>query len=471
MTEHPLRRWRADPVAFVREVFKAEPDGWQVKVLAAFPSSPRMAMKACKGPGKSCVLAWLIWNFMLTRLHPKVVCTSITGDNLADGLWTELANWQNRSPLLRAMFTWSKTRIVANDHPETWWCSARQWSKGADPKTQGETMAGVHADNVLFVLDEAGGIPDAVAAAAEAGLANVVDPTKQEAHLLIAGNPYALEGPLYRATTSERHLWHLTEITADPDDPLRTPRVSVTWARQQIEKYGRDDPWVLVNVFGKFPPSSINALLGPDDVNSCLGRHLLEDQVTRGLPRILGVDVAREGNDRTVLFPRCGPIAYTPVTMRGANNIAVADRVKMAFNAWRPDAIFVDATGGYGGGVVDLLEQAGLPVVGIQFAGKAGNPRYHNKRAEMWFLMAEWIKAGSALPPDGELVKELTAPTYHFVGDRFALERKEQIKERLGFSPDLADALALTFAQPVEPPGTLVGTSTTQAARDYNPFA
>ena len=324
-----MRRWRTDPVSFVREVFKAEPDAWQVDVLTAFPHHQRMAMKACKGPGKSCVLAWLVWNFLLTRLHPKVVCTSITGDNLADGLWTELANWQNRSELLRSAFTWSKTRIVANDHPETWWASARQWAKGSDAKTQGETLAGIHADNVLFVLDEAGGIPDAVAAAAEAGLANVVDPAKQDAHLLIAGNPYMLEGPLYRACTSERRLWHLTEITADPDDPKRTPRVSVEWARQQIEKFGRDNPWVLVNVFGKFPPGSLNSLLGPDEVNACLGRHLVEDTY-RHAAKVIGVDVARFGDDRTVLFPRQGPAAFAPVIMRGARTEQIAGRVAAA---------------------------------------------------------------------------------------------------------------------------------------------
>lgn len=469
-----LRRWRTDPVTFVREVFKAEPDAWQVDVLTAFPHQQRLAMKACKGPGKSCVLAWLVWNFMLTRLHPKVVCTSITGDNLADGLWTELANWQNRSELLRSAFTWSKTRIVANDHPETWWASARQWSKGADPKTQGETLAGIHADNVLFVLDEAGGIPDAVAAAAEAGLANVVS-DRQEAHLLLAGNPYQLEGPLYRACTSERKLWHLTEITADPDDPKRTPRVSVEWARQQIEKFGRDNPWVLVNVFGKFPPGSLNSLLGPDEVNACLGRHLPEGSYAHA-PKILGVDVARFGDDRTVLFPRQGPTAFAPVTLRGARTEQIAARVAQAIERWNADAVFVDGTGGYGAGVIDALRLANYEVIEVQFAGKANDPRYANKRAEMWFDMAEWVKTGGvALPQLPELTSELTAPTYLFTGGRFQIEPKDQIKQRLGYSPDLADALALTFAQPVAPKQSVampgLGGSRGRAVTEYDPMA
>ncbi|MEO7938716.1 MAG: hypothetical protein ABIR55_08840, partial [Burkholderiaceae bacterium] len=262
-----IRAWRADPVKFVRDVFGVEPDLWQIDVLRAFPTAPRQAMKACKGPGKTAVLAMLCWNFLVCYLHPKIAATSITGDNLSDGLWTEMAKWQNKSPMLKAMFTWGKTRIFANDHPETWWMSARSWPRGGDANSQADTLAGLHADNLLFVIDEAGGIPDAVMAAAEAGLANA-DGVDKSAHIVIAGNPTHLEGPLYRACTKERHLWHVTEITSDPDDPKRTPRVSVEWAQQQIEKYGRENPWVLVNVFGRFPPSSMNALLGPDDVSA-----------------------------------------------------------------------------------------------------------------------------------------------------------------------------------------------------------
>ena len=97
-------------------------------------------------------------------------------------------------------------------------------------------------------------------ATAEAALASCV-----EGHIVQAGNPTHLEGPLYRACTSERRLWHLTEITGDPDDPRRATRISAQWAREQIEKYGRDNPWVLVNVFGRFPPSSLDTLIGPDE--------------------------------------------------------------------------------------------------------------------------------------------------------------------------------------------------------------
>ena len=250
-----LRRWREDPVYFVQDQFGIEPDKWQVDFLRAFPSSNRMALKACKGPGKTAVLAWLGWNFLATRPHPKIAATSITGDNLADNFWTEMAKWRNNSPFLKQTFELKKTRIFSRDHPETWFMSARTWPRAADATQQADALAGLHADYLLFIMDEVGGIPDAVMATAEAGLATGI-----ETKIIVAGNPTHREGPLYRACTSERDMWYVQEITSDPDDPKRTPRVDLQWARDQIRKYGKNSPWVLVNVYGKFPPSSINVL-------------------------------------------------------------------------------------------------------------------------------------------------------------------------------------------------------------------
>lgn len=434
----------------VRDLFGATPDAWQDDVLAMFPRSPRLAMKACKGPGKTTVLAWIAWNFLLTRPHPKVAATSISGDNLSDGLWTEMAMWQGKSALLRETFTWTKTRITCNDAPETWWMSARTWAQGADQNKQADTLAGLHADYLLFLIDEAGGIPDGVMAAAEAGLANATGLPGHEAHIVMAGNPTHLSGPLYRACTTERSLWEVVEITSDPDDPKRTPRVSIEWARQQIQKYGKDNPWVLVNVFGRFPPSSLNSLIGPDEVKAAMERFYTEDAY-RGAARILGVDVAREGDDKSVIFPRQGVVSLDPIVRRNIDSLEGAGLVARKWKDWAADACFVDNTGGFGGGWVDQLRSLQFTPFAIHFAGKATDPRYYNKRAEMWFDMCQWVKDGGALPNIPELVEELTVPTYSFKGDKILIEDKDQIKERLGRSPDYADALALTFAQPVAP--------------------
>lgn len=437
-----LNKWRLDPVSFVREVFGAEPDAWQADVLTAFAKDQRIAMQSSKGVGKSTILAWCAWNFLLTRPNPKIAATSISWDNLSDGLWAEMAKWQSKSELLRHQFEWTKTRISNRDYPETWFMSARTWSKSGDAGQQADVLAGLHADYLLFILDEVGGIPDGVMAAAEAGLASGI-----ETKIIMAGNPTHLEGPLYRAATNERHLWHVTEITSDPDNPKRSQRVSLQWAKEQRDKYGVDSPWYIVNVLGKFPPSSINSLLGPDEVSAAMKREIPEDAYSWSQKR-LGVDVARFGVDRTVIFPRQGLRAFKPVTLQGSRTPEIAARIMAAKIKWESEAEFIDGTGGFGSGVVDSLLQAGSSPHEIHFSGKPTDPAYLNKRAEMWFNMAEWIRRGGILPNLPELARELTAPQYTFVNGKFQLEPKDQIKERLGFSPDIADALALTFALP-----------------------
>lgn len=430
-----LDKWRRDPVSFVREVFGAEPDQWQADVLMDFAKYQRVAMQSSKGTGKSTILAWCAWNFLVTRLSPKIVATSISYDNLSDGLWTEMAKWQNKSPLLKHQFEWTKTRISHRDFPETWFMSARTWSKSGDTGSQADSLAGIHSDYVLFILDEAGGIPDGVMAAAEAGLASGI-----ETKIIIAGNPTHLEGPLFRAATNERHLWRVTEITSDPDNPKRSSRVSLQWAKEQRDKYGVDSPWYIVNVLGRFPPSSINSLLGPDEVSAAMKRECSEDAYNWAQKR-LGVDVARFGVDRTVIFPRQGLRAFKPVTLQGSRTPEIAARIMAAKIKWGSEAEFIDGTGGFGSGVVDALLQAGGSPHEIHFSGKPIDPAYLNKRAEMWFNMAEWIRRGGILPNLPELARELTAPQYTFVNGKFQLEPKDQIKERLGFSPDLADSL------------------------------
>ena len=467
-----IARWREKPHVMVRELFGVTPDPWQDEVLAAFPTSPRIAMKASKGPGKTATLSWLAWNFLLTRPDPKVIATSITYANLQDGLWAEMAKWQQASELLKKLFVWQQKRIFYAKQAQNWFMSARTWDRSSSPDEQSLTLAGIHAEYVLFLIDEAGGIPDAVMAAAEAGLS-----TGLEAHIVIAGNPTHLEGPLYRACTKERGLWKLVTINGDPDSPQRSPRISSQWAKEQIEKYGRDNPWVLVNVFGEFPPNSINALIGPEHVEAAMKRHY-RDQDYAFAPLVLGCDVARQGLDESVIFPRQGLVASAPLRLRIPDTSVLAGRLATEWRERNADAVFVDATGGYGAGVIDALRQMNRSPLEVYFSGRATNDtRFANKRAEIWWQMCEWIKNGGALPPElVEMVAGLSQTTYTFRGDRLILEDKDQIKSKIGRSPDLEDALACTFAQPVAKLNRAMGNydgsegAPQGAGRTYNPL-
>jgi hypothetical protein len=464
LAEDKILEWWEKPQVFVREVFGVTPDAWQDDVLAAFPHHQRIAMKACKGPGKTALESWLAWNFLLTRPHPKIAATSITRENLADNLWTEMAKWQAKSELLKGTFEWQKTRIISRDHPETWWMSARSWRQGADPQQQADTLAGLHADYVLFILDESGGIPSAVMASAEAALSTGI-----EAHIVQAGNPIMLDGPLYAACTTERRLWFIVEITGDPDDPKRSPRVKAEWAREQIEKYGRDNPWVLVNVFGRFPPSSINTLIGPDEVSAATRRGYKEDQIAHAA-KVLGVDVARFGDDSNIIFPRQGLIAFNPLQYRNINSFQMAGAIARKWGDWNADATFIDDTGGWAVGVIDCLRQLGRSPIGVPFSGEPNDRRYYNKRSEMAFECVAWIKAGGQIPDCPELAAALTKTTYTFKGDALLLEPKDLVKIKLGYSPDHMDGLMLTFAQPVLPRGFSGQPGRSQHRSDYDPY-
>jgi len=165
---------------------------------------------------------------------------------------------------------------------------------------------------------------------------------------------------------------------------------------------------------------------------------------------VLGVDVARYGDDRTVIFPRQGLYAGEhPIVLRNADTHEIAGQVARKFDDWGADHIFIDDTGGWGAGTIDALLRLGYPVTPVNSSSKAFNPRYMNKRAEMAFEGAEWVKKGGALPDMVELTREATAATYFFNAGRLQLIEKDMIKKLIGSSPDLWDAFLLTFASPV----------------------
>lgn len=459
-----IKLWREQPPRMVRELFDATPDDWQDNVLAAFPSSPRIAMKASKGPGKTCTEAWLCWNFLLTRPHPNIAATSISGDNLRDNLWKEMAHWRNKSELLKAMFEWQTERIFAKEHPATWFMAARSWPKSADVTQLGNTLAGLHSDYIMFVIDESGSIPTPILLSAEAALASC-----KEGHIVQAGNTNSLEGALYDACVTNKHLWRVVLITGDPDNPMRSPRVSIEWARQLIATYGRESPFVKVMVLGEWPSASINALIGADEVESAMRRTYRQADIDHAA-RILGVDVARQGDDASVIFPRQGLVAFPPHVMRNVTGIVGAGQVARTWTDWDVDAVFIDNTGGFGSSWIDQLSTLNRTAIPIGFAERAQSKRYYNRRAEMYMNAVEWIRAGGALPNVPELVGELTAQTYTFKGDALLLEPKELIKTKLGRSCDLSDGFVLTFAEPVQRKQVNI-LPTRERATSYDPFA
>lgn len=222
-----------------------------------------------------------------------------------------------------------------------------------------------------------------------------------------------------------------------------------------------------------FNASGDDQLISLSDVEAAARRHLAVTEYDFAA-KVIGVDPARFGDDRSVIVRRQGLFMHKPIVRQGIDNMLLASLVAQEINDWKPDAVFIDA--GNGSGVIDRLRQLNHEIIEVNFGARPNDPRFFNKRAEMWSLMADWVMAGAVIPNDPDLKQELATPTYWFdAQERKRVEDKDEIKKRLagGGSPDIADAIATTFAYPAQPkkptlPWAGPGVHDSKA-REYNP--
>lgn len=450
------------------------PRPWQIDVLKsigerlsrgeitsyeAVQEAVQEAVASGHGIGKSALVSWLILWALSTFEDTKGVVTANTENQLKTKTWAEVAKWY-RLLINKHWFTLTATALFSVDpeHEKTWRIDMVPWSE-----RNTEAFAGLHnqGKRILLVFDEASAIPDLIWEVSEGAL------TDEETEIIWVafGNPTRSSGRFRECFGRYRHRWNTRNI-----DSRTVEGTNKTQLDKWVEDYGEDSDFVRVRVRGLFPATGSNALVGDEDVRQCMSRHLRPD-VYQHAGRVLGVDTARFGDDRTVIFPRQGLAAFKPVIMRGADSTEVAARVAVAIEKFKPDTVFID-NAPIGAGVIDILRRSGHSIIAVDFGGRPSSARFKNKRTEMWWLMAEWIRNGAALPFDSELLLELTEPVYWFSNDKFELEKKDDLKERLGSSPDLADALALTFAMPVAPSHDAAGRPNDRAHRsDYDPYS
>jgi phage terminase large subunit len=444
-----IKLWRERPIIFVTDLLDVVLDVWQEDFFRSYMEFERTAAVANKGPGKTATLAMLALHFMSCHVRPKAAALSITKDHLKDNLWAEILKWRSRSETLIRSLTDGSEKIARIGEEQYSFLSARSYPKEADESAMASALAGLHEDNCGFFIDEAGKIPDAVLATADAALST--EESKKghgKKRIVVTANPEQPSGMIYRASLGRTvQKWNVIHVTGDPDDPKRSPRVTKEWAREQINTYGADHPWVLINVFGRYPKTSSDQLLSEHDIDESMKRVIPEELVAKAQLR-LGVDVARGGADSSMFAPRRGLKAYPmePVSS-DVYGPELASRIMLRHREQRIERVYVDGTGGYGSSVYDSLTTHGsIDVTSVMYNGRAHDDKlYANKRTENWVRMRDWVRKGGQLPNDPILAAELMMPLLFFHGGRFQLESKDQIKKRLGRSPDRADALSQTF--------------------------
>lgn len=427
-----------------------------VKLSDAVAKAIRRAIASGHGIGKSAFVAWLLMWAFSTFKDARGVVTANTEAQLKGKTWAELAKW-HRLCICGHWFDCTATALISKlpGHEKTWRCDMVPWSERST-----EAFAGLHnkGKRVLLVFDEASAIPDSVWEVSEGALTD----DNTEIIWVVCGNPTRNSGKFRECFGRFRHRWHTRQVDS------RT--VSITNKEQiqeWVDDYGEDSDFVRIRVRGVFPRAGSNQLIPSDLVEEAFGRSL-RAEMYRHAPRVMGVDVARFGDDQSVIVLRQGLACLELKKFRGLDLMTFAGIVAQTIQREEAEMVFVDQTG-IGAGVVDRLWQLGCRnVIGVDFGGSALNKElYANKRTEMWCLMGDWLRNGAAIPQDEELRSDLTSPEYGFTGDKgqMILEKKADMKKRGLASPDCGDGLALTFAAPVRPSGARPGGMDVLASR------
>ncbi len=428
--------WRKDPVTFVRQVFEVEPEPWQAERLARIAQGHRrQSIRSGHGVGKTTLLAWLILWFMTTRYPVKVPCTAPTGHQLSDILWAELGKWLRKMPqVLQDQFELKTDKLVLVEDPDNSFAVAR-----TARKENPEALQGFHSDNLMFIIDEASGVDEAVFEVAEGALST------RGAYVIMTSNPTRTSGYFYDSHHRMREFWDTAKVSC-----FDSSRVDPAYIERARQRYGEDSNIYRVRVLGEFPTADDDTVMPLELVLAATQREDVDPSPGRVL---WGLDVARFGDDRTALAKRRANRLLEPVrTWTGKDLMQTVGRVVDEYNSTpaedRPEEILVDVIG-MGSGVVDRLLEQGLPVTAVNVAEAPSiGDKYARLRDELWFRGREWFESRAVwMPEDDELVAELTTPTFKFTSTgKIKVESKDEMKKRGFRSPDKADAFLLTFA-------------------------
>ncbi len=391
------------------------------------------------------LVAWLILWALCTYPETRGVVTANTETQLRTKTFAEVAKWYNLC-YFKDWFTCSAMSIYSRQpgHDKTWRIDAIPWSE-----TNPEAFAGLHnaGARTIVIFDEASAISNVIWEVTEGALTD----RDTEKFWLCFGNPTRSTGRFFDCFNKFRHRWVHRHI--DTRNAIMADKAQIA---KWIEDYGEDSDFVKVRVRGVFPSSSSMQLIGRDVVDKAVNAPS-EPASPLDTVCILGVDVARFGDDRSVIFCRIGMDArsFKHREYRGLDGWQLGVKVAEFYNdlvrcGARKVVINIDA-GGVGASPLDWLRKNGYEVNGINFGESASRKDlYANKRAEMWSTCRDWLKAGGQIENSDDLITDLTGVEFGYTPKNLLLlEKKEDMKKRGLSSPDIADALALTFAVPM----------------------
>jgi len=444
-----IKEWRNNAVLFVEEVLLINKPHIKIskqqrEFLEALPKQKRISIRSGHGTGKDASASWAILWFLSTRVYAKIVCTAPTARQLNDILWSEISKWARESAI-QDEFVIQSEKIFHKGAPKEWWARAVSPSVKADPQDQAETLAGFHGDHLFIVVDEASGVEDPVFIPIEGAM------TQEDNRVLLIGNPTKNKGYFHDTQfhSEIKKMWH--KLHWDSRD---SENVKPDYPLYMAKKYGIDSNVFRIRVAGEPPLEDERTLIPLWWAEQCIGKEINVDDEEF---TYLGVDVARYGEDKSIILPRQGMLVHPWARFQSMNTITLAGNVLMQYQDVGAVGCGVDVIG-VGAGVADYLRKQRMPGlfdINVSWAS-SDSTKYALLRDELWWRMREKCMYGYYSFPDiklpgetlslgQELANELSTPYYDFNRNgAVKVESKEKMKKRGIASPNIADALGIT---------------------------
>lgn len=430
--------WLKNPVQGVRDLFGVEPTDQQIGLIRqAWDPKARVAVSSCTGAGKTATLSWLTYLFLLTQYDCRILVTSPSFQQLTRVYKTECDKWKGKMDKPFAdLFTVTREKVALQSDKLVQ--QADLVTASTDNK---ENLQGGHAENYVILGDEASAIEPEAFATLQKTLS-----TGTGGRFILTSNPTRSVGPFYDIFHKEEldKIWHSMYFSA-----FDCPHTAEGFIEEIKATYGEDSDHYRVGVLGIFPKAAATQFISAEIVDRAMMTQHLK-MAYYNYPVVIGVDVARFGDDETVLVARQGPKVIAIERHSKLDTMEVATAVFEFQRKHQGKVIFVDAIG-IGAGVFDRCKQLKMPVREVMGSHGSTKPiEYFNMRSQLWGEMRYWLDNDADIPQIDELRTQLVGMTYGLSGKmQIQLTTKKDIK-RMGMkSPDLADALSLTFADTV----------------------
>jgi len=454
-----LKRWTHDPCLFAKEALGVELWDRQQEALGALASNDFVSVRSGHKVGKSRMDATAALWWVCTRPSARVVFTAPAGHQVDSILWPELRKLYEMAarrgcPLGGRLYDDYHKGLRFRDGREIFGLTTRD----------AEAFAGISSPSLFFVVDEASGFPEKI-------FDSVFGNSTGGGKVLLTGNPTRISGTFFDTFHSKRGAWKGLRISSreTPNFKPGAKRIPGLASPEGVAKleahFGKGSPVLSVRVEGEFPTSGDRTVVSLALIEDAVLRWTENaDKALPSEPLVVGLDCGRFGDDPTVAIARRGhrvvavfdnlPKADGPDTaglilkrlrehkLNGSPLLGPTEKPK----------IHVDVIG-IGAAVFDSLKRSrDCDAVAVNVSNASdvkpsdGFPGYHNLRTQVHFAAADWLGAGGEIPPHEQLQADLTVPEYSFDSNgRFQVEEKDQIKRRLGRSPNHGDALTLTF--------------------------